>query len=168
MDNNEILNNIKNNKDTVIQIDTLHHSNKGYSKSIWKNDEVIYFLLPKTIRKTIFFADYQLNTLKQIYRSYKKRAIKKKFEFTITFIDFIFFANGSCHYCGKRLVNQKTNPPDSSNFDVKYNGIDRKDNDIGYTPENSVSCCGICNKAKGSISYKNFKNWLTAIKNNEG
>jgi hypothetical protein len=42
---------------------------------------------------------------------------------------------GKCFYCGAE--------PDP------LNGIDRKDNDVGYTESNSVSCCKKCNWAKG-------------------
>ena len=32
-----------------------------------------------------------------------------------------------------------------------------------YTKDNCVSCCGICNKAKGSMTYDQFSEWLTLI-----
>lgn len=35
-------------------------------------------------------------------------------------------------------------------------GIDRVDNNIGYTKENSVSCCGICNRMKVDSTFDNF------------
>lgn len=36
------------------------------------------------------------------------------------------------------------------------NGIDRKDNQNGYTPENSVPCCKTCNQMKGTLSVEEF------------
>lgn len=45
-----------------------------------------------------------------------------------------------CHYCGDSL------PP--AGF-----GLDRKDNDLGYTFENCVPCCIGCNSAKGANFY---------------
>mmetsp|Transcript_133769 Transcript_133769/g.286081 ORF Transcript_133769/g.286081 Transcript_133769/m.286081 type:complete len:450 (-) Transcript_133769:278-1627(-) len=51
-----------------------------------------------------------------------------------------------CHYCGKR-----SDPPQH------YNGLDRLDNALRvYTIENSVSCCGTCNMAKGKLSEEFF------------
>jgi hypothetical protein len=45
-----------------------------------------------------------------------------------------------------------------------YNGIDRVDNSKGYTPENTVPCCKICNKIKGTGDVQTFKqtlkNWV--------
>jgi len=45
-----------------------------------------------------------------------------------------------CHYCG----NQENN------------GIDRKDNTLGYTIDNSLPCCGRCNISKNDMSYDDF------------
>jgi hypothetical protein len=57
----------------------------------------------------------------------------------------------SCHYC--------EHAPDFS----KLNGIDRLDNAIGYTAENSVSCCWVCNRNKGTLSYSDFVNWVCKV-----
>jgi hypothetical protein len=45
------------------------------------------------------------------------------------------------------------------------NGIDRKDNSKGYTIDNVVSCCFICNKGKWTQSVGEFKTWLTRVNN---
>ena len=47
--------------------------------------------------------------------------------------------------------------------DFLYNGIDRKDNNIGYIIENCVSCCGICNRMKMDMSYDDFLNHIRLI-----
>lgn len=46
---------------------------------------------------------------------------------------------------------------------VKYNGVDRKDNSIGYTIDNCVTACKLCNYAKKAMSYDNFIDWLDRI-----
>jgi hypothetical protein len=49
-----------------------------------------------------------------------------------------------CHYCGGML------PAHGS-------GLDRKDNSIGYVPENVVPCCTRCNKVKNNcVSYESM------------
>ena len=70
----------------------------------------------------------------------------------------------NCHYCGVE-PNQfpKGNWAKSYNGLFIYNGIDRKDNKIGYLLENCVSCCTICNRAKHSLSEEDFENWITRI-----
>lgn len=58
----------------------------------------------------------------------------------------------NCHYCG--------DPPrsimKSKNGNYIYNGIDRMNNNFGYTNKNSITCCGRCNILKGVLPYKTF------------
>ena len=46
---------------------------------------------------------------------------------------------------------------------LKINGIDRIDNNIGYTNENSVPCCKTCNFAKNILSESQFYLWIKKI-----
>ncbi len=67
---------------------------------------------------------------------------------------------GNCTYCNaapctvKRAISGKT---------FTYNGIDRLDNNIGYVPENCVSCCRRCNYAKSTHSVDNFLAWVASV-----
>ena len=40
---------------------------------------------------------------------------------------------------------------------VSYNGIDRLDSSLGYTKDNIVTCCKICNYAKNKMKFEDFK-----------
>ncbi len=51
--------------------------------------------------------------------------------------------------------------PEAVNF--KYNGVDRIDNAIGYTKENCVPCCAICNNSKSTLSLKDWLEWIERI-----
>lgn len=82
-------------------------------------------------------------------RLYTKSARTRGFEFTLANEEATVLFNGNCHYCGE--------VPDP------FNGIDRKDNREGYTKENSVSCCAVCNWCKGSMSYDNFLSWIDTL-----
>jgi len=42
----------------------------------------------------------------------------------------------------------------------KYNGIDRKINSRGYTPDNSLPCCRTCNFMKKDMDYQTFVDWI--------
>lgn len=68
-----------------------------------------------------------------------------------------------CFYCGE--------PPSNHGRRKKslytYNGIDRLNNDQGYTVDNVVSCCDICNKAKRALSYENFMGWIKKLINHQ-
>lgn len=67
-----------------------------------------------------------------------------------------------CHYCGRTGQNIKKTKQ-SIGGGLKYNGIDRKDNKIGYLESNCVPCCGFCNKAKGIMDYDEFINWILLV-----
>lgn len=43
------------------------------------------------------------------------------------------------------------------------NGIDRKDNNIGYTRENSFACCACCNMMKKTMNHDDFVNLCRRI-----
>jgi hypothetical protein len=53
-----------------------------------------------------------------------------------------------CHYCG---------------VDIEVTGLDRKDSNKGYTPDNVVPCCWNCNTKKSAKPYEQF---LEEIKKN--
>jgi hypothetical protein len=57
----------------------------------------------------------------------------------------IAFFKQNCYYCGKES---------STNKDM--NGIDRVDNKQGYSLENCVTCCGMCNYMKGTFIKEEF------------
>ena len=108
--------------------------------------------------QTFSKGEAMFNTL---YRSYRKRCVVRKLEFNLTRDQFRKITKGSCYYCGvepKQVLRGKTN-----NGSYVYNGIDRKDSSKGYTLNNSVSCCGRCNVAKGSRSVKEFYVWLEQL-----
>ena len=48
-----------------------------------------------------------------------------------------------------------------------YNGIDRIDNNKGYTIDNIVPCCHICNQAKSSFTLQEFQDWIEKVYQNK-
>jgi hypothetical protein len=78
---------------------------------------------------------------KNRYVVYKRGAERRGYTFNITQEEFIEFWNKPCHYC---------------NESIKGIGIDRKDNNVGYTTDNTVSCCSTCNFMKGKLTYQSF------------
>lgn len=76
------------------------------------------------------------------YKSYKAGAKERDYEFTISELDFYSLVDkdSRCTYCG---ASEKI-------------GVDRVDNDIGYTLENCVSCCSTCNYAKRKQTVDQF------------
>ena len=94
---------------------------------------------------------------------YKKKAATRNLSWSLTFDEFVDIITKNCHYC--------SSPPFSNRFkrnewnsSVRINGVDRKNNSIGYESSNCVPCCGICNRAKSSMSYEDFINYIERIR----
>ena len=70
--------------------------------------------------------------------TYKSSAQTHGRDYSLTDMDATVIMSSQCHYCGVY--------PD---LNVKFHGIDRKDNAVGYTHDNSVTACSMCNMMKG-------------------
>ena len=62
------------------------------------------------------------------------------------------------HHCGAQPAQQRNALSPKRPF--TYNGIERKDNAQGYSPENVVPCFGQCNRVKGTLPYQEYLHWL--------
>ena len=78
------------------------------------------------------------------YSKYKTRANEKGIAFEFSEYDFNEKIKEQCYLCGK-LPSQ-----------VHKNGLDRLDNDKGYSESNVKSCCGNCNMLKINYTYDSF------------
>lgn len=87
------------------------------------------------------------------YKNYKNRAKKNNYTFDILVEDFNKIILENCYICGKK--NDKNH----------INGLDRFDNNIGYTIDNIKACCGQCNYMKKNIKYDIFISQLQNIYN---
>lgn len=100
--------------------------------------------------------------LKSLIRSYVDRCNKKQIPFVLSDDEFKLLISQPCFYCG--VEPYKLWPRSKScNGQIRYNGIDRKNNTIGYNIENCVSCCEICNKAKRDLPLDIFLDWINRI-----
>jgi len=96
---------------------------------------------------------------RHIYNSYKAGAIKRNKTFNFDYEDFIKLLKGNCYYCNIEPQNIYS----KNYYNVTYNGVDRKNNDLGYTFENSVSCCKMCNISKNNNTESYFKEWIERV-----
>lgn len=101
--------------------------------------------------------------MRQKYIAYKNAAKDRNISFCLDFSIFTHLTSGACDYCGRIGVNESRSKWDV----VRYNGIDRVDNSIGYEPSNCVPCCGPCNKAKLKMSRSEFLQLISLIYNNK-
>lgn len=61
-----------------------------------------------------------------------------------------------CYYCGAKHSNAKIVYGKTQHRTLRYNGIDRIDNDRGYEIDNVVTCCSYCNRAKMDMGKEDF------------
>lgn len=77
------------------------------------------------------------NATNSLFVIYKNGAIKRKYDFTLTIDQFKKIIKEDCYYCGLKPTNELNRQFDK----IKYSGIDRVDNTIGYILSNCVPCC---------------------------
>lgn len=86
-------------------------------------------------------------TLKKI-RSYRGSAKKRNYSWELTDEEAAVLFSLPCEYCGGS---------------DKDSGIDRKDNSLGYTTDNVVACCSICNFAKRDKTMEEWIGWMKRV-----
>ncbi len=109
--------------------------------------------------------DYEISAFNECYSQYQSSAKRRNYSFELTKEEFKHIITQPCIYCGDNLGNMKTNKVGNGNF--KYTGIDRYDNEGGYTLENSVPCCSVCNRIKTNMSITELENQLQKIIDNK-
>lgn len=102
---------------------------------------------------------------KAAYSRVRKDARAADRVFDIHLEEFRYLCQQNCYYCGSQPSNLITYRGQNS-FTFRYfvySGLDRINNDIGYTRQNVVPCCIICNRAKNSMPFKDFIDWLNRL-----
>jgi hypothetical protein len=101
--------------------------------------------------------------LKSLFGNYRRNANNRGYVFELSLIEFEELIIQECYYCGdapNQLMHKK-----GTKEGLYYNGIDRKDNKMGYTRQNCVTCCKFCNLAKNRFKIEQFLSWIKRIKN---
>lgn len=92
--------------------------------------------------------------IKRLWRDNASRARKYSREFMIEFKKYKLLILSNCYYCNKAPANK------IYSYDKKikllYSGLDRIDTKKGYTLDNVVPCCKICNRAKSDLIQLDF------------
>lgn len=83
-------------------------------------------------------------------------------KFELSREDIIKLCQQNCYYCGEP-PKQKLPENRVKNGHFIHNGIDRKDNNIGYTMDNCVPCCTKCNMSKRTMSITEFLSWIKKV-----
>ena len=107
------------------------------------------------------YKDLTLSSFNAIYATYRHDAQKCNRVFELNKEDFRALITKNCFYCNKEPSNVKQQTDSKAPF--IYNGIDRKDNKIGYVLNNCVTCCKDCNFFKSTRNYADFLNKIYTI-----
>lgn len=95
---------------------------------------------------------------------YMSGAKQRHLEWELSKEEFENIVSKDCHYCGEDPRPLKSlaryHKVDS---EIHVNGIDRIDNEVGYTLNNCVPCCTKCNIMKMKLSKSNFLNQVLKI-----
>ncbi len=92
---------------------------------------------------------------------YKRQANQRGFSFELTEDQAWDIMAQNCHYCGTPPSNVCERKTAYGGF--VYSGIDRVDNRIGYTFDNSVPCCHLCNWMKKDLTSEDFLDHVEMI-----
>jgi len=102
-----------------------------------------------------------------IFRRVKSDAHTADREFELEFDWFVEAIHMPCFYCGRRDINSSVIPSKRKGETLiphfRYNGIDRIHNEVGYVKDNCVPSCIVCNRAKNSMPYDEFIEWIETM-----
>lgn len=105
-----------------------------------------------------------LASARGIYWNYFRRARKSGFPFEFSLELFFVMTSNNCYYCDISPCSKYRAKGCRDVF--IYNGIDRKDNTVGYTLDNCVPCCKVCNIAKRTMTEQEFYEWISRLYTN--
>lgn len=105
--------------------------------------------------------DIANNAQRGLLRTYKRTAEKNHRTFMLDNELVFSLFEQPCYYCGQIQSSESRYGNDS----YRYNGIDRVDNTRGYEPDNVVTCCNRCNKAKLTMTLDEFASWIDRVYN---
>lgn len=94
---------------------------------------------------------------------YKRNAEIKNRKFELNEDAFLKLCQQDCFYCGSKPIKVRYNQ--SHNGDLYANGIDRLNNNLGYSIKNCVPCCKKCNTMKREVSFNEYKEKINTIFN---
>lgn len=116
-----------------------------------------------------------------LFNKCKHAAKQRELEFTLSREEHKYLIIADCYYCDATplaynsylknkgrdqvRVDRYTKEAIARNW-VSANGIDRKDNKLGYTVYNCVPCCKVCNYIKCDMGYQEFINWIRKVYKN--
>lgn len=106
----------------------------------------------------------ETSSFAKLFYAYRHSAKQRGLEFLLTEDQFRSIVAKDCFYCGA-VPKQESKVKSKNAPTFIYNGIDRKNNTLGYTVDNSLPCCKYCNYAKFRHTHDEFIAWVKKIYN---
>jgi len=104
---------------------------------------------------------FGLANMRRLIRIYKRHAKRRNLEWNLTEKQFAEITKKNCYYCGAKPNNKVKTL--TAYGEYVYNGLDRINNNKGYTIDNVVPCCITCNIAKNTLTIQEFKEWIVKV-----
>lgn len=96
-----------------------------------------------------------------LYGTYKIAARRRGLEFSLSKKEFKELTSDNCYICGQEPSKISKRPQNTGIY--TYNGVDRIDNNKGYTLENCKPCCTTCNIRKHAASLEELLQWVKRV-----
>lgn len=105
-----------------------------------------------------------------VKNAYLRGAKNRNLEFKLTDNDLKIIFKMNCGYCGKepQQIKYGSNVKTTEALEhckYVYNGIDRINSDLGYSIENILPCCKVCNTMKMSLTLEEFLDHIEIMYN---
>lgn len=103
-------------------------------------------------KAAIYGYEYRRSSIGR-YKKTKKAVVRRGIEFCLSYEEYDKKISEPCHYCEDFFPRVEAGI-----------GLDKLNNNLGYTNDNTVSCCEICNKLKNDIfTPEETKAAITAV-----
>jgi len=123
-------------------------------------------LNPHTRRKRSVYSktlDPKHSYLNKIFCSQRNDAKSRKLSWNISLDEWIKLTQQNCHICGVEPKLRYGKIHDTIGEKTPINGLDRVENQKGYTLDNVKSCCTDCNYMKHKMTEEYFYKHIEKI-----
>lgn len=98
------------------------------------------------------------SSLRRMFLQYKQNCNKgaRKMGFNLSIDEFEYIVTQKCFYCSRPPSEAYTKRRYKSGEPLLSNGVDRIDSSLGYSLDNCVPCCSVCNVGKMALSQGDF------------
>ena len=105
------------------------------------------------------------SAMRQARNLYRRNAQLRGLVFDISEEDFERITKLDCYYCGTHPSNvyKIARKGKITNTPYIYNGLDRIENTKGYSLDNVVPACIVCNRAKSDMPINEFIMWIKRL-----